>query len=94
MARVPRLHPDVGVARVGDRLIASGVDDVLHRFEDAAGEVSEVAERIVELADGKRTLAEIIDVLCDEFEVGPARCKADTATFVTLLVDRGILVWT
>ncbi len=78
---------------MGDRLIASGPDDYLHRFEDASGAVSEVAERIVELVDGKRTVSEIVDVLCEEFEVGRSECETDTAAFLEVLVDRKVLTW-
>ncbi len=85
-------HPDAGFQRVHDRLLAAGPDDFLHTFEGEDGEASEVAERIVELADGSRTIAEIANVLCSEFEVEPERCRADTATFIQLLVDRRLLV--
>ena len=58
MDAVPRLHPDAGVQRVGDRMLAVGPDDTLHTFEDEGGEVSEVAERILALVDGRRTLGD------------------------------------
>ncbi len=92
MAAIPRLHPDTGVQRVGGRLLAAGPDAHLHTFEDEAGEVSEVAERIVELVDGRRTVGDIVAVLCDEFEVEPAACRADTLAFVRLLVEKKVLV--
>ena len=92
MDRVPRLHPDVGVQRVGGRLLAAGPGEHLHTFEDASGEVSEVAERIVELSDGKRSVAQIVDALCDEFEVERSVCEADTVSFVRELVDKQVLV--
>jgi pyrroloquinoline quinone biosynthesis protein D len=92
MDAVPRFHPDVGVQRVGDRMLAVGPDDTLHTFEDEAGEVSEVAERILELVDGRRTLGDIVAALCEEFEVEPAVCREDTVAFVRLLVDKKVLV--
>jgi pyrroloquinoline quinone biosynthesis protein D len=92
MDAVPRLHPDAGVQRVGDRMLAVGPDDTLHTFEDEGGEVSEVAERILELVDGRRTLGDIVAALCEEFEVEPAVCREDTVTFVRLLVDKQVLV--
>jgi pyrroloquinoline quinone biosynthesis protein D len=91
--QVPRLHPEVGIQRVGGRLMAAGPDDTLHTFEDDSGEVSEVAERIVELSsDGFLTVSQIVDVLCDEFEVTREVCTADTEAFVRLLVDRKVLI--
>ena len=89
---VPRLHPDTGVQRVGGRLMAAGPDEHLHTFEDARGQVSQVAERIVELVDGRRTVADIVAVLCEEFEVEPEACRADTVAFVKLLVEKKVLV--
>lgn len=89
---VPRLHPEAGLQRVRGSLLAAGPDDFLHTFEDGAGEVSEVAERILELVDGRRTVADIVAVLCDEFEVEPEACREDTVAFVRLLVEKKVLV--
>jgi hypothetical protein len=93
MNGVPSVHPDTGVQRVGDRLLAASPDDQLHTFEDEAGRASEVAERIVELSDGRRTLGELVEALCAEFEVEPALCAEETLKFVELLVERKVLSW-
>ena len=92
LMRVPRVHPETGVQKVGGRLLAASPDDSLHAFEDEGGEVSEVGERIVELIDGRRNLGEIVDVLCEEFDVDRAACAADTVRFVGLLVQKKVLV--
>lgn len=89
---VPRLHPEAGLQRVGGQLLAAGPDEFLHTFEDEQGRVSEVAERILELVDGRRTVAEIAAVLCEEFEVELQACREDTAAFVRLLVEKKVLV--
>jgi len=89
---VPRPHPEAGFQRVNDRLLAAGPDDFLHTFEESDGAPSEVAERIVELADGTRTTLEIAEALGSEFEVDPSRCRADTTVFIQLLVERQLLV--
>ncbi len=89
---VPRVHPLAGVQRVGGRLLAAGPDEQLHSFEDEEGNVSEVAERIVELSDGTRTVRQIVEQLCREFEVEPDVCERDTTEFVQLLVDKKVLV--
>jgi Coenzyme PQQ synthesis protein D (PqqD) len=94
LSAIPRLHPETGVERVGDRLLAAGPDDALHTFEDERGERSEVAERIVELSDGRRTVADIVDVLCREFDVAREVCAADTRAFLELLVSKKVLTWT
>lgn len=92
LGAVPRLHPEAGVQRVSGKLLVAGPDEFLHTFEDEQGRVSEVAERILELVDGQRTVEEIVAVLCDEFEVEPEACREDTAAFVSLLVEKKVLV--
>lgn len=91
MDRVVRRHPDAGLQRFGGRLMAVTPDDKLHSFEDDAG-ASEVGARIVELSDGRRTVREIVRVLCEEFEVDEDACARDTAAFVIRLTDRKVLV--
>ena len=92
MNGVPRVNPEAAVQRVGDRLLAVGPDDYLHAFEDEAGQVSEVAERIVELSDGSHSVRQIVDTLCDEFEVAREVCEADTLKFLQVLVEKKVLV--
>lgn len=77
---------------MGGRLLAAGPDDFLHAFEEPSGEASVVAERIVELSDGTRTVWQIVDALCDEFDVAREVCASDTLEFVKLLVQRRVLV--
>jgi pyrroloquinoline quinone biosynthesis protein D len=91
-AVVVERNPDAGFQRVDDRLLVAGPDDFLHTFEDECGELSHVAERIFELCDGTRTIAQIADILCGEFEVDPDQCCSDTVDFIRLLVDRHLLV--
>jgi hypothetical protein len=91
-AALPRVNPEVGVQRVRGRLIAAGPEDVLHSFEDEHGTVSEVAERIVELADGRRTVGQIVDALCNEFDVPRAECAVDTEKFIQVLLEKKVLV--
>jgi pyrroloquinoline quinone biosynthesis protein D len=87
------LHPGSGVVRVGGRLMATSEDSAVHSFEDRDGTVSEVGERIIELVDGSRTVQGIVDVLCEEFEVGREACTADTVAFLQLLAERKVLIF-
>jgi len=87
-----RLHPNAAVQKVGDRLLAVGPGDLLHVFEEETGEASSVAERIIELADGTRTLEMIAKTLCAEFEVDLQACVSDTVAFAKLLVERQLLI--
>jgi hypothetical protein len=93
LTRVPRLHPETGTVRLGGRLVATTGDAAVHAFEERDGTVSEVGERIVELVDGCRSVAEIVDVLCAEFDVGRDACTADTIRFLSLLAERKVLIF-
>lgn len=92
LEHVPRVHPETAVSKVGGRWLAATPDERLHTFEGADGAVSEVGERIVELVDGRRTVAEIVDVLVDEFEVSREVAEQDTVEFIRLLVQKQVLV--
>ncbi len=87
---VPKVHPETGLQQVKGRWLAATPDNALHSFEDGAG-VSEVAERIVSLIDGKKTVKDVAAVLATEFEVGAAECEAETLKFVGLLIEKKIL---
>ena len=88
---VPRVHPETGVQQVEGRWIAATPDDALHYFEEQNGEVSQVGSRIIALADGHRTVGQIIDLLCAEFEVDPAECERAVVEFIDLMVDKKVL---
>ncbi len=93
MTDVPRVHLETALQKVGGRWVAATPDDQLHSFEGRGGEVSEVGERIVELIDGKRSVAEIVAVLLSEFEVTPEVAETDTLDFVALLADKHVLTF-
>ena len=89
---VPRLNREVAVQRVGGRLLAMGPDDCLHSFEDEAGAPLEAAERIVELVDGRRSVAELARAICDEFDVKAEVSQADALQFIDVLIEKKVLV--
>lgn len=89
----PAPHPGAGIERVGDRLMAASSDDQLHTFVEDDEEPSYTAERIVELADGTRTVGEIAAAIASEFEGAPIeQIQADVQQFVGDLVARYVLV--
>lgn len=90
---IPRLHPEAGVQKVGKRILAISPGDWLHTFEDESGNVSEVGERIIELIDGSRAVDQIVDVLCEEFEVEREQCKSDAQAFILLLAERQVVIF-
>ena len=87
---VVRVHPETGAQRVGGRWAAASPDGGWHTFEDEAG-VSEVGERIMDLIDGRRSVADIVAVLCEEFEVDRSTCEKETLAFVAKLVEKKVL---
>ena len=91
----PAPHPEAAIENVGGRVMAATPDDRLHYFvEDGTEEsASEVGDRIVQLADGTRTVREIAAELCEEFEVDLETALKDTAEFVAELVRCGVLTF-
>jgi hypothetical protein len=53
--------------------------------------MSEVAARILALADGVRPIHAWLDVLADEFEVDRGTLECDVLRFAAELVEQGIL---
>ncbi len=90
---IPERHRAAAVERVGGRLMIATADDQLHYFTDESEQPNEVGERIVELADGSRTVRQLAECLVEEFEVELETALADTAEFVQQLVDRKVLSW-
>jgi pyrroloquinoline quinone biosynthesis protein D len=90
----PVPHPEVGIERVGGRLLAVSPDDHLHSFVAGDDAPSHTAERIVELSDGQRTVRQIAAALRDEFDEAPPldAIEADVSAFVETLVARHVLV--
>lgn len=92
LATVVRVHDEAALQRVGGHWMAATSDDRLHTFDGPEG-VSEVAERIVELIDGSRTVGAIVDVVSDEFEVSRDVAEADTVEFISQLVAKQVLTF-
>jgi pyrroloquinoline quinone biosynthesis protein D len=91
LTAVPRVHGETALQKVGGRWVAATPDDQLHSFEAVDGVVSEVGERIVELIDGQRSVADIVEALLVEFEVTREVAESDTLEFIGLLADKHVL---
>jgi pyrroloquinoline quinone biosynthesis protein D len=91
LSDVPKVHGETALQRVGGRWVAATPDERIHSFEEESGEVSEVAERIVELVDGRRSVADIVAVLVEEFDVTREVAEVDTVDFIGLLVAKQVL---
>jgi len=65
----------------GEAIILSAEDSSVHSLD-------EVGTRIWELADGKKTVQEIIDTLHDEYDVELDQLKQDVVDFVNDLTSK------
>jgi len=89
----PRPNPEAALERVGGRWMVATPDDQLHFFVEEGGEEpSAVGDRIIDLADGSRTVREIATAICGEFEVDETTALTDTREFVGLLLEKKVLV--
>ena len=53
--------------------------------------LSEVGARIWDLVDGQRTISDLIDIICEEYEVKREEVEKDTMDFVQRLIDVQLL---
>ena len=87
MVDYPAHHPDTASRLFdGEAVIVSPSKNMVRMLNSVGG-------RIWELADGSRSLAEIIEQIVQEYEVEPQEAGVSVAGFVQELVDRGMLVW-
>ena len=45
----------------------------------------------MDLIDGQRSLADIVEQLCAEFDVSKSECADETVKFAKLLIDKKVL---
>lgn len=83
--RVPRLAVGATLARVGGEWVGASAGRTLHSFDN------ETAQRIASLIDGKRTVGDLIEVLCSEFDVPPGRCAVEVEALLLALERKGLL---
>jgi pyrroloquinoline quinone biosynthesis protein D len=83
---IPRLAPHV--RRQLDRVTGGAM--LLH--PEGAVELSETADAIVQLCDGKRSRDAIIAALAAEYEVDPGVLRSDVDSCLEALIARGLIV--
>jgi hypothetical protein len=70
------------------------VDGEMVLVHPAQGKVlvlNRVGARLWELADGRRSVEEMADIVADEYDVDLERARADALAFCTDLAERGVL---
>lgn len=55
--------------------------------------LNEVGARFWSLADGSRSIAQIAQAICTEYDVDPDQAEADALEFFTSLSDKGVVVF-
>lgn len=80
--------PDFVFRRIADEVILLPVRKNLGDLESIFT-LNEVAARIWELLDGRRTLEEVRDLIVAEFEVTPKTAEADLEEFLRHLEEIG-----
>jgi pyrroloquinoline quinone biosynthesis protein D len=91
LATVVRFHRDAAMQRVAGEWMAATADGRLHTFTGPSGAASEVGARILELIDGKRSIAELVAGVVEAFEVSRDVGERDTLQFIGVLVEKQVL---
>ena len=81
--------------RRNPELVSSNLDGETVMMSVESGEyfgLDAVGSRIWELLETPITVANLIDLLVDEFEVSRVECEADTIEFLNHLLDKKLLI--
>jgi len=53
---------------------------------------NDVGARLWELADGQKTVADLVDILCEEYTVDRDQAEKDALVFLQQMVDKSMLI--
>lgn len=81
----PRRHPTAGYR------IFEGQATIVLPDGSYIKVLNEVGSRVWDLLDGERTEAEIVDVICEEFETPRDRAEQDVREFIAALAEHRML---
>ena len=82
----PMPHPQVSGQVVGDEAV------LVLPEKGKVVVLNEVGGRIWELADGTRTVTDIVEVIVSEYQVSEEQARADVEKFIEELVEAQVLV--
>jgi coenzyme PQQ biosynthesis protein PqqD len=83
---VLRRAPDVRYRAIDDETV------VIRQEAAEALVLNEVAGRLLDLIDGRRTVAAIVAELQNEYDVAPETLAADVAAYLTELLESRLLI--
>lgn len=72
--------------------VLDGVSMIIDPAESKLYALNRVGTRIWELADGKRHVSRIIEMICARFDVERAQATKDAVEFIEELSKKGLLV--
>lgn len=72
--------------------VIEGEAVLVHPAQGKVRVLNQVGSRLWELMDGKRTTADLANLLVAEYQVDPAQAQAHTVAFCTDLLGRGLLI--
>jgi hypothetical protein len=83
--KYPDKHPRTASRVIDGEAIVVVCDENLVKILNSVG------SRIWELADGNKTVSEIVKVICSEYEVDVEQAEKDTVEFVEELIKSGMM---
>jgi len=81
----PRRHPTAGFR------IFDGEATIVLPDGSYIKVLNEVGSRVWELINGQRSLEEVVDVICEEFEIGRTEADRDVREFLAALEEHRML---
>lgn len=77
-------HPDMLSAEIGGEAVMMSIE------KGAYFGLNPVATRIWDLIEQPKSLAELVAVIFEEFDVGADQCEADVIEFSADMIERGL----
>ncbi len=89
----PALTPDTTVVRSSDQASADlgGEAAILNLKDGVYYGLDAVGARIWELIEEPRTVRDVCDTLCNEYDVDAERCERDLIALLTELAQHGLI---
>jgi hypothetical protein len=82
---IPRRTPSVASRALDGEAV------LVHPGQSKVAVLNEVGARLWELADGQRSIADMAQMIAEEYEVSLIKAEADTLAFCKDLAGRGLL---
>ncbi len=85
-------HPNIVSRKIAGEVILVPIRQELADVNAIYLLQDDVSSRIWELIDGQRTVEEIRDIICDEFEVDPGQAEKDLIEFLNQMEKIGGII--